>query len=75
MIRLTGKDLPTGLSHLRTYWEGEEADPEIIEKFCDGEITEDEEIRMFLEWCQEEGIHDMLEEDKRDLKELLAKMN
>ena len=73
MKELTSKDLPSGLSHLRTYWEGEEMNPEIRTKFCDGEISDDEEIRMFLEWCQKQD--DLSDQDKKDLQELLAKMD
>ena len=43
-----------GLYHLLTFWQSEEIDPDIREKFCDGEISEEEEVKMFLEYCVKE---------------------
>ena len=69
------KDLPTGLRHLLTFWQGEEVDPKFREKVCNGEISEEEEVKMFLEWCQTDyAQEDMSEQDKKDLQDLL-KMN
>ena len=75
MNALMKRDLPNGLYHLMVFWEAEEASPKIIEKICDGEISEEEEVKMFLEWCQEKDVQEeMSKEDKKDLQELL-KMN
>ena len=76
MRALLEKDLPHGLHQLLYYWAAEELNPEVLEMVCDKEISEEEEVKMFLEWCQtEEVLKDMSEEDKRDLLEVLAKMN
>ena len=72
MKNLKMKDLPTGLRNLLMYWQGEVVKPAILEKICDEEISEDEEIKMFLEWCQTDyAQRDMSEEDKKDLQEIL----
>ena len=75
MKALKEKDLPHGLHQLLYFWQGEEVSPIILEKICDGEISEEEEVKMFLEWCQEKDVQEeMSKEDKKDLQELL-KMN
>ncbi len=54
MEKIKEQDLPMGLYHLLTFWQSEEIDPDIREKFCDGEISEEEEVKMFLEYCVKE---------------------
>ena len=71
MSKLKEQDLPHGLYQLLIFWQGEEIDPEIRRKICDGEISEEEEVQMFLKWCQKQD--DLDEQDKKDLQELLKK--
>jgi hypothetical protein len=54
MKGLLEKDLPHGLHQLLYFWQGEEMDPEVREKVCDEEISEEEEVKMFLEYCVKE---------------------
>ena len=69
MEQLMYRDLPRGLRHLLTYWQGEEADREIV-----SEMTEEEEVRMFLEWCQTDyALEDMEKRTLQELRELLKK--
>ena len=66
------KDLPTRMYHLMTYWQGEEIDPDVREKVMDGEISEEEEVKMFLEWVvkdYQKGTTDLSEEEKQFLTE------
>ena len=63
-----------GLYHLLTFWQGEEVDPEIRTKICDEEISEEEEVKMFLEWCQTDySLRNMKTETKQELRNLLKK--
>ena len=54
MIQLKEKDLPHSLHQLLYFWQGEEIAPELREKILDEEISEEEEVKMFLEYCVEE---------------------
>ena len=68
MAEMKTKDLPHGLHQLLYFWQGEEVDPEIRTKILDEEISEEEEVKMFLEWCQTDYAQkDMSKETKKEL--------
>ena len=69
MANLKERDLPHGLHQLLHFWQGEEVNPEVLEKICDGEISEEEEVTMFLKWCMESGnVKNLSEEEQKFLK-------
>ena len=68
-MRLNYRNIPKHLRDLHLYWATEEVIPSEIE-----DLPEEEEMDLFLKWCQTDyAQEDMNEDTKKELQEVLMK--